>query len=52
VQWSDWRPGDQHVFVSNIGKARERLGWKPQIGVEKGVKGLIEWVRENRGLFP
>jgi len=45
------RPGDQPVFVCDIRKARELLGWTPQIGVDDGVRDLIRWVRDNRGLF-
>jgi CDP-paratose 2-epimerase len=45
------RPGDQPVFVCDIRKAQETLGWSPAIGVERGVRDLIGWVRENRHLF-
>ena len=48
---ADWRPGDQRVFVANVGKAERLLGWRPRVKTEEGVKRLIEWVRENRGLF-
>ncbi|MEZ5582536.1 MAG: SDR family NAD(P)-dependent oxidoreductase [Candidatus Competibacteraceae bacterium] len=51
LQWSDWRPGDQPVFVCNLDKAERLLGWKPQLTVAEGVKQLIAWVRENRALF-
>ena len=47
----DWRPGDQRVFVADICKAEEELGWKPKITVEEGVKKLFNWVKENRHLF-
>jgi len=49
--FSDWRPGDQPVFVSNIEKARDELSWKPETDVETGVKKLSDWVNENRLLF-
>jgi CDP-paratose 2-epimerase len=45
------RPGDQPVFVCDIRKARELLGWTPQIAVNDGVRDLIRWVRDNRELF-
>jgi len=45
------RPGDQPVFVCDISKAEELMGWAPQIGVSDGVRNLIRWVRENRDLF-
>jgi CDP-paratose 2-epimerase len=51
LRWADWRPGDQPVFVSNINKAQQTLGWGPAISVKDGVKDLITWVRENRELF-
>jgi CDP-paratose 2-epimerase len=45
------RPGDQPVFVCDIRKAGELMGWAPQIGVSDGVRDLIRWVRDNRELF-
>lgn len=51
LEWSDWRPGDQPVFVCNLEKANERLGWQPEIEVRDGVGHLIKWVDENRELF-
>ena len=51
LQWSDWRPGDQPVFVCNVGKAQRLLGWQPTISVQDGVRKLIHWVRDNAGLF-
>lgn len=49
--FSDWRPGDQPVFVCNIEKARKELAWQPKTDVETGVKKLSDWVNENRFLF-
>ncbi|MGD2158761.1 MAG: GDP-mannose 4,6-dehydratase [Anaerolineales bacterium] len=46
-----WRPGDQRVFISDIRKASQDLGWQPKVGIEGGVQHLVEWVRENKGLF-
>ena len=51
VARGDWRPGDQKVFVADIRKAERELGWKPQVGVEEGIRKLFEWVQENRELF-
>lgn len=51
VKTGDWRPGDQRVYVSDIRKAQEVLGWKPKVGVEEGIQRLFEWVKTNRDLF-
>ncbi len=49
--FSDWRPGDQPVFVADVSKALREFGWAPQVSVRAGVTRLAEWVRENRSLF-
>jgi CDP-paratose 2-epimerase len=46
-----WRPGDQLVFVADIGRARRLLGWQPAIGPAAGIADLYHWVTENRELF-
>ncbi len=51
LKWEDWRPGDQRAYVSDIRKLETELGWKPEIDVETGVVGLIDWVDEERELF-
>lgn len=51
VSWGNWRPGDQKVYISDIRKARKELDWQPKVGVEKGIKLLVDWVRANRDLF-
>jgi len=51
LQWSDWRPGDQPVFVCNLEKAKRLLEWQPSIPVRDGVGQLIRWVRDNKSLF-
>jgi CDP-paratose 2-epimerase len=51
VQYSDWRPGDQPVYVSDIRKAQKELGWSPRTGVREGILRLYNWVRDNLDLF-
>ncbi len=51
LRWADARPGDQHVYVSDIRKLETVLGWKPEIGVKAGIRQLIEWVAQNRQTF-
>jgi len=49
--FSDWRPGDQPVYISDISKAKKILGWEPRVDVESGVRLLADWVSRNRELF-
>lgn len=51
VAYSDWRPGDQKVYVSDIRKAQQDFGWKPFVSPSQGIEKLIQWVRSNKNLF-
>jgi CDP-paratose 2-epimerase len=48
---ADWRPGDQRVFVADIARAEEELGWRPSVSPTAGVKRLWEWTLPNRDLL-
>lgn len=48
---SDWRPGDQPVFISDIRKASKLLNWSPKVSAEEGISRLFAWVKENKDLF-
>ena len=51
IKISDWRPSDQKVYISDITKIKDLLGWEPKVSPEEGVRKLIEWAKENKGLF-
>ena len=51
VTHADWRPGDQRVFVADVSRARDLLGWAPSTPVDAGVGRLYEWVVTNRTMF-
>jgi CDP-paratose 2-epimerase len=51
VEYNDWRPGDQKVYISNINKCKKELGWSPEIKVKDGLAQLYTWVSENKALF-
>ena len=48
VRTADWRPGDQRVYVSSLRLARERLEWRPTVGVREGLGRLVRWLRAEQ----
>lgn len=50
-KFSDWRPGDQKVFVANVAAAERELAWKAKVSPREGVARIYRWVSENRRLF-
>jgi CDP-paratose 2-epimerase len=46
-----WRPGDQKIYISDIGKAKKDFGWQPKISPREGVKKLYNWISENKILI-
>ena len=51
VKFGDWRPGDQKVYVSDIRKAQQKLGWNPGLKLENSLADLFQWVKQNPHLF-
>jgi CDP-paratose 2-epimerase len=47
----DWRPGDQRVYVSQIGRAEQLLGWRPKLSPGEGVRRLYDWAQDHRDLL-
>src|SRR6266542_3799013 len=50
-RFDSWRPGDQPCYITNIQKARQRLGWSPLVDPHTGIRRLSEWVSSNLELF-
>jgi CDP-paratose 2-epimerase len=51
VDYADWRPGDQPIYVSDITRASKDFGWRPKTTVDEGLNRLFNWVREHKYLF-
>ena len=41
-------PADVPATWADIGKARQLLGWSPQVPVEEGLRRCADWYHENR----
>jgi CDP-paratose 2-epimerase len=50
VSYSDWRPGDQKVFICDIAKATRLLGWVPKISPKEGIERLSKWIASERAV--
>ena len=45
------RVGDLYYFVCNVGKAKNKLGWKPKVIPEEGLRHLVGWIFGNSDIF-
>ncbi len=50
-RFSDWRGGDQPVFVADVTRAHAALGWSPKVSVRQGLARLFHWLELNRSLL-
>ena len=42
------RESDQRVFVAEIAKAKQLLGWQPKVSAQKGVARMVDWVSKSQ----
>lgn len=42
IEYHNWRPADQKIYISNINKAVNILKWKPKTTIDEGLKKLKE----------
>lgn len=49
--FSEWRHGDQKVYISHIDKIRQDIGWEPKITFDKGLETLVSWVEHEQKLL-
>lgn len=49
--FSEWRPSDQKVYISDISKAKKELSWEPTVGPKIGVEKIVNWVGDNKDIF-
>lgn len=51
LTFSDWRPGDQKVFVTDTRKVQREVGWAPRVPMKEGIACLLAWVKEHRQMI-
>ena len=45
------RSWDTSVWVADTGYAERKLGWRPRIGFEAGLRQTVEWFRDTPGML-
>jgi CDP-paratose 2-epimerase len=48
ISFDGWREGDQKVYVSDISRAKQVLGWEPQVDFETGIKNFLKWYQSSQ----
>lgn len=48
---SDWRPGDQKIYISDISKIKNDIDWNPKINVNEGLTLMLDWIVGNKQIF-
>jgi CDP-paratose 2-epimerase len=51
LKFGDWRPGDQKVYISDIRKAQEKLGWTPKVDLAEGYEQMAQWIKANQAIL-
>lgn len=41
-------PADMPATLADVTKATDHLGWRAQVGIEEGIKRLVDWYQDNR----
>lgn len=46
-EYGEERKGDQKIYVSDITKVKNALGWHPRVSVKEGILRLYNWIKEE-----
>jgi len=47
--YKEFHKADMKTTWADIDKAKELLGWQPQVSLEEGIKRTVEWTKNNWG---
>ena len=48
IEYAPMHPTDVRFTRASIVRAKELLGWRPEVTIEEGIERSVEWYRENR----
>jgi nucleoside-diphosphate-sugar epimerase len=38
---------DMSASWADVGKAKRLLGWKPRVGLDEGIRAVVDWYRKE-----
>jgi len=51
IIWDISKPSGDKKRLMDITRAKEILGWQPEISLEEGIKDTIEWYKKNKDII-
>ncbi|MFB3886411.1 MAG: GDP-mannose 4,6-dehydratase [Thermodesulfobacteriota bacterium] len=48
AEMSGHQPGDVSITYADINKAKQRLGYRPQVNVKEGIRRFVEWYKKTK----
>jgi len=48
IEYVKDRPGHDRRYAVDFSKAKNELGWEPQIKFEDGLKDMVDWYKDNQ----
>jgi len=48
IEQRPWHPADIRRNQADVSKARNLLGWEPQISLREGMQNLVDWYNQER----
>lgn len=48
IEHADFHPADVTSNHADVSRAREILGWEPQVGLDEGITNLVDWYMQER----
>ena len=49
IEFQPRHPADVPATWADISRAKELLGWRPEVNIEAGIQNTVAWYLENRG---
>ncbi len=48
IVYEDFHPADVLTNHADVSRAKELLGWRPQVGLDEGITRLVDWYMQER----